>query len=132
MPRAHPFLNQRLVGHTSMGQLEEDLKAMAVQEKLSDALMWEIDACSSLRAAFVMFKLFTSQEGVLFRPVQKLHMLRNIGARKFFFCWKSLINTKHCNSSKDRVHMRNRLPIFSSEQTEASSASVGEIGEPIP
>lgn len=64
-----------LVGHTSMKQLEEDLKAMNfTQEPLSDDLMWEID----------------------------------------------------------RVHMRNRLPIFSSERTESSSPSSGEIGEPIP
>lgn len=64
-----------LVGHTSMAQLEEDLKAMNfTQEPLSDDLMWEID----------------------------------------------------------RVHMRNRLPIFSSERTESSSPYSGEIGEPIP
>jgi len=32
----------------------------------------------------------------------------------------------------DRVHIRNRLPIFSSERTESEWDGVGEIGEPIP
>ncbi|CAK9089123.1 unnamed protein product [Durusdinium trenchii] len=63
-----------LVGHTSMEQLEEDMRAMAKPDALPEKLMWEID----------------------------------------------------------RVHMRNRLPIFSSERTDASSPNSGEIGEPIP
>ena len=32
----------------------------------------------------------------------------------------------------DRVHMRNRLPIFSSESTFSRRPRVGEIGERIP
>jgi len=32
----------------------------------------------------------------------------------------------------DRIHMRNRLPIFSSTRTQPDWDGEGEIGEPIP
>jgi len=66
-------LSTALVGHTSMAQLEEDLKAYQA-DPLSEQLMWEID----------------------------------------------------------RVHMRNRLPIFSSSATSSGTNGRGLIGEPIP
>mmetsp|Transcript_119045 Transcript_119045/g.206731 ORF Transcript_119045/g.206731 Transcript_119045/m.206731 type:complete len:328 (-) Transcript_119045:30-1013(-) len=63
-----------LVGHTSMQQLEDDLKFYAKAEPLPRELMWDID----------------------------------------------------------RIHMRNRLPIFSSTRTQPDWDGEGEIGEPIP
>lgn len=32
----------------------------------------------------------------------------------------------------DRVHLRNRLPIFANEDTQGLDPNEGEIGEPIP
>ncbi|CAJ1421721.1 unnamed protein product [Effrenium voratum] len=72
--RQRPGMTTALVGHTSLAQLEEDLKAMSAQEPLSQELMWEID----------------------------------------------------------RVHLRNRLPIFANEDTQGLDPNEGEIGEPIP
>ena len=63
-----------LLGHTSMAQLEEDLKFFRMKDPLPAELLWEVD----------------------------------------------------------RVHMRNRLPIFASDRVGADWYGEGEIGEPIP
>jgi aryl-alcohol dehydrogenase-like predicted oxidoreductase len=72
--RERSAVTTTLVGHTSMAQLEEDLKYFANSKPLPRELMWEID----------------------------------------------------------RVHMRNRLPIFASTRVDAGWDGRGEIGEPIP
>jgi aryl-alcohol dehydrogenase-like predicted oxidoreductase len=64
----------QLVGHTSLVQLEEDLRYFRAKEPLPAELMWEVD----------------------------------------------------------RVHMRNRLPLFASARVGRDWDGEGEIGEPIP
>ena len=72
--RARPAVTTTLLGHTSIGQLEETLGYFAKKEPLPERLRWEID----------------------------------------------------------RVHMRNRLPIFASTRVGKDWDGEGEIGEPIP
>ncbi|KAL1514925.1 hypothetical protein AB1Y20_004004 [Prymnesium parvum] len=72
--RSRPSVTTSLVGHTSMAQLEEDLKYFRETKPLPEQLLWEID----------------------------------------------------------RVHMRNRLPIFSSTRVGKDWDGEGEIGESIP
>ncbi|KAL3893185.1 MAG: hypothetical protein SGPRY_014404 [Prymnesium sp.] len=72
--RGRPSVTTTLLGHTSMAQLEEDLKYFREAKPLPDKLLWEID----------------------------------------------------------RVHMRNRLPIFSSTRVGKDWDGEGEIGESIP
>ena len=72
--RERQAVTTSLLGHTSMAQLNEDLKYFQKREPLPRELVWEID----------------------------------------------------------RVHMRNRLPIFASTRVGAEWDGEGEIGEPIP
>jgi len=72
--RSRAAVTTSLLGHTSMAQLEEDLKIFQKKDPLPAELLWQID----------------------------------------------------------RVHMRNRLPIFASTRVGADWDGEGEIGEPIP
>jgi len=72
--RARSAVTTTLLGHTSMSQLEEDLRFFQKTEPLPADLMWQID----------------------------------------------------------RVHMRNRLPIFASTRVGTDWYGEGQIGEPIP
>ena len=72
--RSRQAVTTTLLGHTSMAQLEEDLKFFQSTEPLPANLLWEID----------------------------------------------------------RVHMRNRLPIFASTRVGADWFGEGQIGETIP
>ena len=72
--RERSAVTTTLLGHTSMAQLEEDLKYFQAREPLPRELLWEID----------------------------------------------------------RVHMKNRLPIFASTRVGKDWDGEGEIGEPIP
>eukprot|EP00966_Prymnesium_polylepis_P185085 4289712-Prymnesium_polylepis.1 len=72
--RSRPSVTTTLLGHTSMAQLDEDLRYFRETKPLPEQLAWDID----------------------------------------------------------RVHMRNRLPIFASTRVGRDWEGEGEIGEPIP
>jgi hypothetical protein len=91
-----------LVGHTSMEQLEQSLKYMTMEKQLDDGIMWEID------------------------------MVRWI-ITTFFCCGvRSMSHQFLLDCFNKQVHMRNRLPIFSSDRVGRDWDRRGEIGETIP
>jgi hypothetical protein len=96
-----------LVGHTSMEQLEQSLKYMTMEKQLDDGIMWEIDMVRWISTTF-------------FCRVVRL-MSHQLMSHQFLLdCFNK------------QVHMRNRLPIFSSDRVGRDWDGRGEIGETIP
>ena len=93
-----------------MAQLEDDLSYFRNSKPLPPALLWEIVSRSPAQP---MFETATSGSSGPAQIEAPLH-------RSISF------------APQDRVHMRNRLPIFSSTRVGVDWDGEGQIGEPIP
>jgi aryl-alcohol dehydrogenase-like predicted oxidoreductase len=105
-----------LVGHTSMEQLEESLKYMTIDKELDEDTMWEIDMVRGVVNRLSRLLLSAAWQKSAPEPGWSA-----VNPHSFFIVPRAT-----------QVHMKNRLPIFSSNRVGRDWYGRGEIGETIP